>query len=210
MLDLELVHNLTYYGSVRAIDHFGHISEVAISDGIEVDTFNPTVGIPHEGSLDDLDYQGPSDTLAIYWEGQDPASRELSYYEYAVGSTPGGTDKHPWSDNGMETSVNILDFELEHESTYYASVRAYDMAGNVSNIVSGDGLTMDSPVSFIIPTIITSNSSRMFESLIKIPSYWVKSFKEISSKIRFKSACFGETTDIESSTCGFDNISAIR
>ena len=49
------------------------------------------------------------------------------------------------------------------------------------NIVSGDGLTMDSPVSFIIPTIITSNSSRIFEFLIKTPSYCVKSFKEISS-----------------------------
>ena len=38
-------------------------------------------------------------------------------------------------------------------------------------IVSGDGLIIDSPVSFIIPTIIISNSSRMFESLIKTPSY---------------------------------------
>ena len=67
---LDLTHDATYYGSVRASDNVGHVSVVALSDGILVDVFEPTVGIPNDGgdTHGDLDYQGPSDTLAINWE----------------------------------------------------------------------------------------------------------------------------------------------
>ena len=140
---LSLLHGYTYYGSVRAIDQFGHVSAAGISDGVRVDTFDPTVGVPNEGGMEDLDFQGPSDTLAIYWIGQDPFARELSHYEYAVGTTPGGLDEIGWTDNGTESQVVIPNFELEHEVTYYSSVRAYDMAGNMSNVVLGDGIMAD-------------------------------------------------------------------
>ncbi|MEC9026135.1 MAG: T9SS type A sorting domain-containing protein, partial [Candidatus Neomarinimicrobiota bacterium] len=140
---LSLLHGYTYYGSVRAIDQFGHVSAAGISDGVRVDTFDPTVGVPSEGGMEDLDFQGPSDTLAIYWIGQDPFARELSHYEYAVGTTPGGLDEIGWTDNGTESQVVIPNFELEHEVTYYSSVRAYDMAGNMSNVVLGDGIMAD-------------------------------------------------------------------
>ena len=131
------MHSVTYYGAVRAIDQFGHISAAAVSNGIRVDTYDPIVGVPNEGGMEDLDYQGPSDTLALYWVGQDPFARELSHYEYAVGTTPGGLDEVSWTDNGTATQVTIPDFILDHEVSYYSSVRAYDMAGNMSNIILG-------------------------------------------------------------------------
>ena len=140
---LALVHSVTYYGAVRAIDQFGHISAAAVSNGIRVDTYDPIVGVPNEGGMEDLDYQGPSDTLALYWVGQDPFARELSHYEYAVGTTPGGLDEVSWTDNGTATQVTIPDFILDHEVSYYSSVRAYDMAGNMSNIILGDGIMAD-------------------------------------------------------------------
>ncbi|SVA39408.1 uncharacterized protein METZ01_LOCUS92262, partial [marine metagenome] len=140
---LDLTHDATYYGSVRANDNVGHVSAVALSDGIMVDVFDPTVGIPKDGgdTHDDLDYQGPSDTLAINWDGND--TREISYYQYSVGTTPGDTNVTPWTDNGTATAVVITDFVLTHETTYYANVRAYDMAGNMSSVESSDGNTAD-------------------------------------------------------------------
>ena len=108
-----------------------------------VDVFEPTVGIPKDGgdTHDDLDYQGPSDTLAINWDGND--TREISYYQYSVGTTPGDTNVIPWTDNGPATAVVITHFVLNHETTYYANVRAYDMAGNMSSVESSDGNTAD-------------------------------------------------------------------
>ena len=140
---LTLLHGYTYYGSVRAIDEFGHVSAVGISNGVRVDTFDPTVGVPKEGGMVDLDYQGPSDTLAIYWVGQDPFAREISHYEYGLGTTLGGLDEISWTDNGTASHVVIPNFDLQHEVTYYSSVRAYDMAGNMSNVVLGDGIMGD-------------------------------------------------------------------
>ena len=108
-----------------------------------VDVFEPTVGIPNDGgdTHGDLDYQGPSDTLAINWEGND--TREISFYQYSVGTTPGDTNVTPWTNNGTANAVVITDFVLTHETTYFANVRAYDMAGNMSSVESSDGNTAD-------------------------------------------------------------------
>ena len=138
---LTLIHGVTYYGSVRATDSLGNVSTVAVSNGILADLFSPTVGEPNDGGMEDLDYQGPSDTLAIYWTGND--TREIAYYEYSVGTTAGDTNVVPWTDNSSATSVTISNFTLTHETVYYANVRAYDAAGNMSSVESSDGITAD-------------------------------------------------------------------
>ena len=61
----------------------------------------------------------------------------------------------------------------------------------------------------MIPTIFILNCFRIFSSLIEIPSYQFNREREISLMVRFKSECFVDVTEIESSTCGFARISAI-
>jgi hypothetical protein len=139
--NLDLIHDGTYYASVRATDAVGHVSPISVSNGIVVDIFDPTVGVPNDGGSVDLDYQGPSDTLGIFWSGND--TREISFYEYSVGTSPGDTNVISWTDNGSETQVTIADFSLTHESVYYANIRAYDMAGNLSTVESSDGIMAD-------------------------------------------------------------------
>ncbi len=139
--NLSLTNATTYYFNVRATDLAWNVSAPATSDGITVDTFSPTVGLPSDGGAEDLDYQGPSDTLAIYWTGDD--TREIAYYQYSVGTTAGDTNVTPWTDNGTATAVVITDFVLTHETVYYANVLAYDMAGNMSSVESSDGITAD-------------------------------------------------------------------
>ena len=79
--------------------------------------------------------------MGIYWSGND--TREISFYEYSVGSSPGDTNIISWTDNGSQTQVTIPNFSLTHETVYYANIRAYDMAGNVSTVESSDGIMAD-------------------------------------------------------------------
>ncbi|MDC0215353.1 T9SS type A sorting domain-containing protein [Candidatus Marinimicrobia bacterium] len=190
---LALLHGYTYYGSVRAIDVFGHISAAGISDGIRVDTYNPTVGVPKEGGMEDLDYQGPSDTLAIYWVGQDPFARELSHYEYGLGTSLGALDEINWTDNGAQSFVVIPNFDLQHEVTYYSSVRAYDMAGNMSNTVLGDGIMADlypPTVGWVVDGLDEDESYTPSDSTIK--ANW-DGFIDTSSNIHHYEYAVGTT-----------------
>jgi hypothetical protein len=140
--NLSLTDDTTYYFNVRATDLAGNVSPIVTSDGITIDIGPPVIGAVYDGlDGDDQDYQGPSDTLAIYWTSDD--TREIAYYQYSVGSTPGDTNVTPWTDNGTATSAVITDFVLTHETIYYANVRAFDMAGNVSAVIPSLDSTAD-------------------------------------------------------------------
>ncbi|MBC8402241.1 MAG: PQQ-binding-like beta-propeller repeat protein, partial [Candidatus Marinimicrobia bacterium] len=141
--DLSLVTGTTYYISVRAVDLVGNVSNGATSDGITVDNINPVVNIPNEGGIgEDYDFQNSLTELIISWTGSD-AMRELMSYEYAIGTTPTGSDTVDWTDAGTQTNIIVTGLTLVEGITYYASVRALDMAGNVSGIATGDGITPD-------------------------------------------------------------------
>ena len=65
-----------------------------------------------------------------------------------VGSSVGDVDIINWSDvssfdSSTESSVIINNIELIDGITYYASIRATDKAGNVSAVMTGDGISID-------------------------------------------------------------------
>ena len=140
---LDLDNGVTYFVSVRATDLVYNVSDVATTDGVTVDTIAPVISVVFEGATtQDEDYQGSDTTFMIGWDGSDDASG-IDYYEYAVGSTPEGTDIVDWTNAGTATDVYITSLSLTEGTTYYGSVRAYDVAGNVSVVMSGDGITVD-------------------------------------------------------------------
>ena len=139
--DLNLTHGATYYGSVRATDFFSHTSTIANSNGITVDIFEPTVGVPSDGGVTDLDYQADSTQLTVTWTGND--TRSLDYFLYSVGDSPGDTNIVSWTNVGSQTSITTTGLNLEHAVTYYANIMAYDEAGNMSTVASSDGITID-------------------------------------------------------------------
>jgi len=201
---LTLDHDASYYGSVRASDNVGHVSATALSDGILVDIFSPTVGIPNDGGLEDQDYQGPSDTLAIYWTGAD--TREISYYQYSVGTTAGDTNIVPWTDNGTATTVTISDFTLTHEMTYYTNVRAYDLAGNMSTVESSDGITAD----LSAPTAGWVNDGfgedEVFtSSTVRLEANW-DDFADTTSGIQYYEYAVGTTAGESDVTSGWVSV----
>jgi len=141
---LTLTNGTTYYISVRATDNVGNVSTVATADGITVDTDNPVLTTPIEGSLaTDADYQNIADTLVISWSGSDTASG-IAMYEYALGTTSGGTEFVSWTSAETATADTLTGLSLLTEgATYYLSVRATDVAGNMSDPDTSDGITID-------------------------------------------------------------------
>ncbi|MDP7453220.1 MAG: hypothetical protein QGE95_13235, partial [Arenicellales bacterium] len=138
---LILENDVTYYGSVRAIDNVDNVSVASISDGITVDLFEPTVGIPAEGHPEDLDYQGSPDTLAVFWPPSDEP--QLDFYEFSVGTTPGDSNTVGWINVGVDTNAVVTGLSLVYNVTYYVSLRAFDLAGNRSMTANSDGITVD-------------------------------------------------------------------
>jgi hypothetical protein len=96
-----------------------------------------------EGSLTtDVDYQNSDTTLIIVWTGSDTASG-IAHYDYALGTASADSNTVTWTSSGTDTAVILTNLTLDEDTTYYLSARATDVAGNVSDIVTGDGITID-------------------------------------------------------------------
>ena len=59
----------------------------------------------------DADYQNVADQLIISWSGSDPASG-IALYEYALGTTSGGTQAIPWTSAGTATADTLTGLSL--------------------------------------------------------------------------------------------------
>ncbi len=134
---LSLVEGQTYYLSVKAKGQASDVlSAVMTSTGWLVDVTDPSApGIPEDGSLQVL----LSETNTITWTASTDALSGVDYYEIAIGTTPGATDALAWSNIGNVTSRKVTGLSLVSGTTYYASVRAVDRAGNTGPSASSNG-----------------------------------------------------------------------
>jgi len=88
---------------------------------------------------DDGDWTASQSELHFTWAASDVGSG-ISGYEYAIGTTALGTDVRGWTSVGVVTDYTAQGLSLAEGQVYYASVRASDVAGNVSAPVSSDGI----------------------------------------------------------------------
>lgn len=64
-------------------------------------------------------------------------NRGVDHYEVAIGSSSGATDVLSWTNVGNVTSTTLNSgFTLSNGVTYYTSIKALDVAGNSSNVVT--------------------------------------------------------------------------
>jgi len=141
--NVELVEEQTYYGSVRAEDRAGNISDVVSSDGITIDYSTPVSGSVSDGLSADLIFTGTADSLSANWTGFSDSISGISNYEYAIGTTNQGTDVVSWVSTGTDSSMTHSGLTLANGSSYFISVRATDFAGNFSDTSSSDGIIVD-------------------------------------------------------------------
>ena len=122
----------------------GATNSLSANKAIVIDNIVPLMSEVAEGSLVssvDLDYQSNSTSLNLAWSGSDDNSG-VNNYEYALGTSKGGTEIINWV-NGASTSISLASLSLTEATKYYASVRATDKAGNVSAVMTGDGISID-------------------------------------------------------------------
>lgn len=112
----------------------------------EFDSTNPsTPATVNDGTGSDATYQTSTSQLSANWTAATDATSGLQKYQYAVGSTSGGTDIVNWTDtgNGTTASMTKTGLSLTNGTKYYLSVRALDNAGNTGSATSSNGVTVN-------------------------------------------------------------------
>src|SRR5262249_52862151 len=117
----------------------------ASSNGVKIDSTGPTTGTVRDGASDDLAFQISTSSLNANWSGfSDGAGIGIASYQWAIGTTSGGTNVLNWTSSGISgTSASKTGLPLSSGSTYYISVRGIDVLGNTGSSASSNGVTVD-------------------------------------------------------------------
>ncbi len=133
------------------LDSFGNVSLLALpavsgpgslgaNRNIVIDTTPPTApGSVVDGTWTTLLSQAPT----VTWTASTDATSAISRYEFAIGTSAGASDIVPWTSNALTLLRTQTGLTLVEGTYYYASVRAVDLAGNVSLVSCGDGFRAD-------------------------------------------------------------------
>lgn len=142
---LSLTNGQKYYNCIRAIDVAGNVGNWLASNGITVDTQQPTTAgaVVHDGLSfpPDLQFQTSTTQLSANWSGFTDNTAVASYM-YNVSSMPTCTGDVLGNQSTAATSVTIS-VVLNYPQTYYVCVLAVDVANNQSTFVHSDGVTID-------------------------------------------------------------------
>ncbi|XP_038050728.1 uncharacterized protein LOC119723897 [Patiria miniata] len=159
--DLNLIHNKVYYVTVEAFNAVNQ-STMAFSGPIEIDDTPPSYGLVVELSgvyrynfsdpidLPEWDCTNDEECLSldgeclesitqlqILWQPFTDEDTQITKYEVALGTTPGGSQIKPFYEVSRDqTSELITNIDLSSIRRVYATVRGYNEAGLTSTAVS--------------------------------------------------------------------------
>ncbi len=155
---LSLTSGTTYYATVRATNGAG-LQSIATSNGVTVDNAPPTVtGIPNDGTGADINYQTSTTTLSANWAGvfADSVSG-ITGYEWAIGTTSGGTNVQGFTSVGTATTATNSSLSLTSGTTYYATVRATSGAG-LQSIATSNGVTVNPTLATVVSSVVNGGA----------------------------------------------------
>jgi hypothetical protein len=177
-----------YWWRVYGIDNHGiQTATPATFDNpstvdLKIDTSAPAGGSIKDGttSTDAAYNDGSLDTLSAYWATTEPTftisgKPATNVYQYSFGTTPGAADIVTWTytgSSGTQAFVTATGLSLHTGQLYYASVRAYDQAGNVTTINSDGQMVLPTfVVSFLNSPQLPGNSNSVDLGTWQDPSY---------------------------------------
>ncbi|MEW5761528.1 MAG: hypothetical protein AB1779_12265, partial [Candidatus Thermoplasmatota archaeon] len=131
------IEGKTYYFKVRAEDLAGNIGEYELSNGVTIDTTQPSAG-----SVSDTGEYTNLNVLIVEWSGFSDDISGIVDYEYAVGTTKFGTEITSFTPCGIEKKL-IIKLGFEEGKKYYVTVRARNGAGLLSEPACSDGIIID-------------------------------------------------------------------
>jgi len=102
-----------------------------------VDTTLPSTPVV----VDDGDYTSSITQLHASWSASD-AESGIAEYQYAIGTSPGGTDVVGWTSAGTNTEAAATGLSLSLGTTYYFAVKAKNGVGLWSDVGVSDGITI--------------------------------------------------------------------
>ena len=147
--NLSLVNAKTYEGVIQAVDYAGNVS-TEVSSSVIIDTDGPVSGQVSDGGSDDIEWISSTTTTALFWNGFSDTLSGIDHYEYAIGTSLGGSQAASWTNAlNRDSSATVNGMSLNHLTQYYSSVRAVDSVGNVSAAAISDGFTVDT----YVPTV---------------------------------------------------------
>ncbi|MDR3605956.1 MAG: hypothetical protein P4M08_01090 [Oligoflexia bacterium] len=138
------------------------VSSTSVNKTILLDTTAPTApsGVTMQAYYDSL-----TATPSISWTAStDSGGSGVSYYQIAIGTTPGGTDVLAYTNEGNVTSKTVSGLSLTNGTTYYVSIEAVDKAANVSSAGTASWEAYTTPptapgaITYSTATSTTSNS----------------------------------------------------
>lgn len=121
-------------------------------------TVPSTIATVNDGTGADISITNNGTQLSANWTTSTDVNSGILRYEYAIGTTAGGTNIVNWTNNGSATSVTRTGLSLTHNTTYYFSVRAVNGAGLVSSVASSNGQTYQAPVTCGTDTFEVNNT----------------------------------------------------
>ena len=143
---LSLENNVNYFISVFAINSEGSTSDTISTDGIMIDTQAPVIS-----SVSESDWYGVGKNAQVAVIASDNGL--IANYDISVGTTTGSDNVISWFKS--DTNHITIDISsLSENIRYYSNVRATDILGNVSNIVSSNGFELDltAPIKGMVET----------------------------------------------------------
>ncbi len=148
--DTQASGSALYYIHARAKDAAGNLSLVTHVSAL-LDNTAPTApsGVSDGNYLSSL-----AASPNITWTASSDANG-VDHYEVALGTFAGASDTKTWATASSGDSIASL--SLLSETTYYASVRAIDVAGNISTVGQGNGWIADTTLP-AAPSAVTLGS----------------------------------------------------
>ncbi|MBI2569831.1 MAG: hypothetical protein HYV63_22740, partial [Candidatus Schekmanbacteria bacterium] len=106
------------------------------------DTTAPSAGAVGDGLGADVDYQTSTSTIQASWAGFSDSQSGVAKYEWAIGTTAGGTDVQGYTDVSLATDASNAGLSLSSGAKYYVTIRATNGVG-MTTVSSSDGVTVD-------------------------------------------------------------------
>ena len=141
---LTLTVGQTYYFSVQAVNGAGLTGSATNSNGqTVVDVTAPSAPANvRDGTGADISTTSSTTQLSANWDAATDAESGISGYQYAIGTTAGGTQTVNWTSLGNVTTVTKTGLTLSVGQTYYFSVQAVNGAGLTGSATNSNGQTV--------------------------------------------------------------------
>ena len=142
---LSLTVGQTYYFSVLAVNGAGLTGNATNSNGQTVVTDPTPPSAPanvRDGTATDISTTSSTTQLSANWDASTDNESGISGYQYAIGTTAGGTQTVNWASLGNVTTVTRTGLTLTVGQTYFFSVCAVNGAGLTGDATNSNGQTV--------------------------------------------------------------------